>query len=180
MDEQSRNGVVPPEDLAAMLGQPTPEEEEGEAPPPEEQVGDDLIERPEPRQPTILPQMAAAAGRAGAITGGAARGLMEQLGTRIQAPAPPDDDLSDLFEGPDMDRDNDVYIKDVVTVSEEDVFGDGGADMSDILEVSEEDVMGDEEIWNGQGALVPEQRPRVALPRRSSPSPYSGLAGLQG
>jgi len=53
------------------------------------------------------------------------------------------DDLDDLFQAPSHE-DPDMKIDDVVSVSEEDVFGEGGEDMSDLLEVSDEDIMGEE------------------------------------
>lgn len=54
------------------------------------------------------------------------------------------DDLADLFKAPRKD-DPDIRTDDLTSVTDEDVFGDGGADMSDILEVSEAEVMGDDE-----------------------------------
>jgi len=121
----------------------------------------------------IVPKVEAAAER----TGRAARGLLSSIGQRIEAPGPPDDDLSDLFEGPDMDKDNDVYIKDLVTVSEEDVFGDGGEDMSDILEVTDEDIMGEEDPLGEEpsGGQAKTKYRRTSL-RRSVPA---GLSGMQ-
>ena len=137
----------------------------------------DLSFLEEEKKPSVSDVVAARATAAGQKVGTAARGLLGGIGERIEAPSPPSDDLSDLFEGPDMERDNDVYVKDLVSVEEEDVFGDGGADMSDILEVTEEDVMGEEDVEGYE--------PRASVPsrtvRRSSrpAPPPSGIAGVQ-
>ena len=135
------------------------------------------VEVPEMRRPSLAEAAAIRAAAAGERVGGAARGLLSGVGSRLEEPSPPSDDLSDLFEGPDMERDNDVYIKDVVSVEEEDVFGEGGSDMSDILEVTEEDVMGDEDV-EGYEPKAPAAN-RTA--RRSSrlALPPGGIAGIQ-
>lgn len=52
-------------------------------------------------------------------------------------------DLSDLFEVPHRE-DADIKSDDLVSLTEEDVFGEGGADMSDLTDVSKEDIMGEE------------------------------------
>jgi len=97
----------------------------------------------------------------------------EKIGSGLGSPAPPGDDISDLFEGP-QPEDNDVYVKDLVTVSEEDVFGDGGEDMSDLLEVDDADIMGEEEPEKPTTRrLVPQ---RSTITRRQPPS---GLAGMR-
>ena len=135
------------------------------------------MEVPGEEEPSFASRAAAKAGEAAERTGAAARRLLEGLGSKIESPAPPTDDLSDLFEGPDMDRDNDVYIKDLVTVDEEDVFGEGGEDMSDILEVTDEDVMGTED-WLGYG----EGKPSTLQARRPFlrvVPPPTGLAGVR-
>ena len=137
----------------------------------------DLSFLEEEKKPSVSDVVAARATAAGQKVGTAARGLLGGIGERIKEPAPPSDDISDLFEGPDMERDNDVYVKDLVTVEEEDVFGEGGEDMSDILEVTEEDVMGEEDVEGYE--------PRASVPsrtvRRSSrpTPPPSGIAGVQ-
>ena len=135
------------------------------------------IEVPEMGRPSIADVAAVRAAAIGEKVGGAARGLLAGVGARIESPSPPTDDLSDLFEGPDMERDNDVYIKDLVSVEEEDVFGDGGADMSDILEVTDEDVMGDEDIYgdDGRSARQPAQTTRRFSQRAIPPTGISGL-----
>ena len=136
----------------------------------------DLSFLEEEKKPSVSDVIAARAATAGQQVGTAARGLLGGIGERIETPSPPSDDLSDLFEGPDMERDNDVYVKDLVTVEEEDVFGEGGGDMSDILEVTEEDVMGEEDVEGYE--------PRASVPsrtvRRSSrpTPPPSGIAGV--
>jgi len=135
------------------------------------------IEVPEMGRPSIADVAAVRAAAIGEKVGGAARGLLAGVGARIESPSPPTDDLSDLFEGPDMERDNDVYIKDLVAVDEEDVFGTGGADMSDILEVTDEDVMGTEDVV-GDGVNLAAPRQAMRHPLRSIP-PTGSLSGLQ-
>ena len=152
------------------------EEEPNEA---EEQEQGSLegVETPEIRRPSFADVAAMRAAAAGQKAGTAARGLLGGIGERIEAPSPPSDDISDLFEGPDMERDNDVYIKDLVTVEEEDVFGEGGEDMSDILEVTDEDVMGEEDV---EGYEPKASVPSRTIRRSSRPTPPpSGLAGVQ-
>ena len=121
----------------------------------------------------VLAQKAAGAGRK---VGGAARGVLSGVGERITEPPPPGDDLSDLFEAPNMDTDNDVYVKDLVALDEEDTFGEGGADMSDILEVSEEDIMGTED-YIGDESLS--STPKRTVQRAAKPPVSSRLSGLQ-
>lgn len=153
-----------------------PEEELNEV---EEQEQGDLenVEVPEMGRPSFAEVAAIRAVAAGERVGGAARGLLGGVGAKIETPAPPGDDLSDLFEGPDMEKDNDVYVKDLVSVSEEDVFGEGGEDMSDILEVSEEDVMGEEDV-EGYEPKAPATSRVVRRFSRSTPPP-GGIAGIQ-
>lgn len=183
MPEEEREGLsaegvpiaLPPEQEAAfqeavaqaMAGEEEPVAEEPVAE--EEEVEEEAPTAP--ARPIILPQLVAAGGR----TGAAARALMEQIGQRLPDAGPPGDDLSDLFEGPDMEKDNDVYIKDLVTVEEEDVFGEGGEDMSDILEVTEEDVMGEEDPLGSEEVRGPVAR-RPTFRRTSRPA---GMRGLQ-
>jgi len=132
-------------------------------------------ETPERRTPVadVIAQKAAGAGRK---VGGAARGVLSGVGERITEPPPPGDDLSDLFEAPNMDTDNDVYVKDLVALDEEDTFGEGGADMSDILEVTEEDIMGDED-YIGDESLS--STPKRTVQRAAKPPVSSRLSGLQ-
>ena len=132
----------------------------------------------EEKKTPISDAIAAKAIAVGERTGGAARKLLGGIGERITEPAPPDDDLSDLFEGPNMETDNDVYIKDVVSVSEEDVFGEGGEEgLDEVLEVSEEDVMGDEDV-EGYEPEPPKARSAMRRPTRPA-TPPSGIAGIQ-
>ncbi len=169
----------------AQEGQEIPEEEVAV------EEGEDYADRPDidlsflegekkPSVPErIAPKVAEAAERAGTAT----HRVLARIGDKLEPSGPPSDDISDLFEGPDMERDNDVYIKDLVTISEEDVFGEGGADMSDLLEVDEVDVMGEEDYMGLEGPEQREQRPivqptRRLPPQRASPPP-SGIAGLQ-
>ena len=127
--------------------------------------------------PSLADRAAARAAILGAKTGQAAGGLLRGVGSQLGEPAPPEDDLSDLFEGPDMERDNDVYTKDLTTVTDEDVLGEGGEEgLDDVLEVSEEDVMGDED-YTGYGAG--RSTPRQPTRRISRAIPQGGLAGLQ-
>ena len=78
------------------------------------------------------------------------------------------DDLDDLFQAPSR-GDPDVRVDDVVAVSEEDVFGEGGEDMSDLLEVSDEDIMGED--W---GEPTPPPQPKRVVTRkvRRTSRPY--------
>ena len=143
----------------------------------QEQGGLENVETPEMGKPSFADIATMKAAAAGERIGGAARGLFGGIGSKLEEPAPPGDDLSDLFEGPDMERDNDVYIKDLVTVEEEDVFGEGGEDMSDILEVTDEDVMGDEDV---EGYEPKASVPSRTVRRSSRPTPPpSGIAGVQ-
>lgn len=199
--ETSTNGVVPPEELERMFGQPPPEEDESDTGETSEEEdtglpGDAPVPSPGPSIP--FEQIAAAAGALGARTGATAQGLLGKVGDRIDTPDAPGEDFSDLFEGPDMDTDNDVYIKDLVSIDEEDVFGTGGEDMSDILTVTEEDVMGpgdenmsellevdEASVLGVNGVLNGEQRREqqpAFVPRRpvSRPAPPAGLSGLRG
>ncbi|MBV6343496.1 hypothetical protein, partial [Candidatus Magnetobacterium casense] len=107
----------------------------------------------------------------------------------IEGPGPLNDDLSDLFEGPDMDRDNDVYIEDLVTVDEEDVFGDGGEDMSDLLDVPDDvldvpasvtsDVTDVTRLCVDRPCPAPGSRQVWRRPPRSAPPPGGMITGLQ-
>jgi len=143
----------------------------------QEQGGLENVETPEMGKPSFADIAAMKAAAAGERIGGAARGLFGGIGSKLEEPAPPGDDLSDLFEGPDMERDNDVYVKDLVTVEEEDVFGEGGEDMSDILEVTDEDVMGEEDV---EGYEPRASVPSRTIRRSSRPTlPPSGIAGVQ-
>ena len=143
----------------------------------QEQGGLENVETPEMGKPSFADIAAMKAAAAGERIGGAARGLFGGIGSKLEEPAPPGDDLSDLFEGPDMERDNDVYVKDLVTVEEEDVFGEGGEDMSDILEVTDEDVMGEEDV---EGYEPRASAPSRTVRRSSRPTPPpSGIAGVQ-
>ena len=113
----------------------------------------------------------ATAERAGGRVGAAARRLFEDVGGKLEEQEQDPNDISDLFEGPDMERDNDVYVKDLVTVDEEDVFGEGGADMSDLLEV-------DEEVEEPEPESHPPIRKPKYKPTRQQPLP-GGLTGLR-
>ena len=161
----------PEEENTAQQEEGTEEEQEQE----QEALSEEEV--PEMGRPSLADRAAAQAAILGSKTGQAARGLLSGVGSRLTEPAPPEDDLSDLFEGPDMERDNDVYIKDVVSVSEEDVFGEGGEEgLDEVLEVSEEDVMGDEDYTGyGAGHSTSKQSTR----RTSRPIPQGGLSGLQ-
>lgn len=162
---------------------------------PEEEVaveeGEDYGDRPEvdlsflegekkPSVPErIAPKVAEAAERAGTAT----HRVLAGIGAKLEPSGPPSDDISDLFEGPDMEKDNDVYIKDLVTLNEEDVFGEGGADMSDLLEVDEVDIMGEEDYMGLEGSEERERKliaqpTRRLLPQRTS-TPPTGISGLQ-
>ena len=154
----------------ATRGEPNEVEEQ-------ELGGLENVETPEMGRPSFADIAAMKAAAAGERIGGAARGLFGGIGSKLEEPAPPGDDLSDLFEGPNSETDNDVYVKDLVTVEEEDVFGEGGEDMSDILEVTEEDVMGEEDV---EGYEPRASAPSRTVRRSSRPTPPpSGIAGVQ-
>lgn len=147
-------------------------------------------DEPPPPRPSFLaslePKATAASERTGAAahrlvigTGSRMRPVLEGVGARLEEPTRQPDELSDLFERPNI-HDNDMETADLVELDEEDVFGDGGADMSDILEVDEEDIMGeedyiDEEEWQ------PKRRHTSSIKRRQPPSPPSaGVSGVLG
>ena len=153
--------------------------EEGTDEEPEDYGGNEPVDLSflEEKKTPISSVIAAKATAVGERTGGAARRLLGGIGERIAEPAPPDDDLSDLFEGPNMETDNDVYIKDVVSVSEEDVFGEGGEEgLDEVLEVTEEDVMGDEDVEGYEPKAPAVKR---AARRYPSTTPPGGIAGIQ-
>ncbi len=161
------------EELQKKLAEETSEEEEDLGD--NEPVGMELPEQ----GPSLADRVAMRAAALGEGAGRAAGGLLGGIGAKIESPTPPGDDLSDLFEGPDMDKDNDVYIEDLVTVEDEDVFGEGGADMSDILELDEEDVLGGvDEVLSLEEQHPAPGRQVLRRPPRQAPSP-SGMVGLQ-
>jgi hypothetical protein len=82
------------------------------------------------------------------------------------------DDMRDLFEVPSR-SDADMDTEDLTSVSEEDVFGEGGEDMSDLLNVSNEDVMGEDP--KPKTRLVKKYRRGL---RDYNPSP-PGLGGIR-
>jgi len=75
------------------------------------------------------------------------------------------DDLAGLFQAPSRD-DPDMRVDDLVSVSDEDIYGEGGEDMSDLTEVSAEDVMGED-----LGEPTPPPQPQRRLFRRTK-KPY--------
>lgn len=92
------------------------------------------------------------------------------------------DDLSDLFRVPSRE-DPDMKIDDLVNVSEEDVYGEGGADMSDLTEVSDEDIMGEENVPTPPPQPVPTRRIIRRVKRTSKPYqriPPTSMGGLRG
>ena len=70
------------------------------------------------------------------------------------------DDLDDLFKAPSRE-DPDMRVDDLVSVSEEDVFGEGGEDMSDLVDVSAEDIMGEDLV-----EPTPPPKPKRVVVRR--------------
>lgn len=171
-------GVVPAEQEVSLV-EGAPEVVEGEwREAPEEKI--EIVQEPRyavSNKETAAYKAGVAAGRAGRAAGG----LLAGIGAKLESTAPPaEDDLSDLFEGPDMSKDNDVYIDDLVAIDEEDVFGDGGSDMSDLLEVSDEDLeVGEDVLSLGEGCpgKQPTQRKqRVVVVRKA---PTGGLSGVQ-
>ena len=166
----------------------TPEELEGQALESAEEEGGSAAElaTAEPVEvgggrSVFIPRVEGLGRRAGELAGSALGGIGEAIGN----PPGPDDDLSDLFRGPDP-YDADVYCEDLVSIDEEDIFGEGGEDMSDILEVSEEDIFGEggEDMsdllgtGNGRNGRGSFKRPgrRLSLPGKV---PTSGISGMR-
>jgi hypothetical protein len=206
IDEQGRAMMVDDTGQAYPVGEPvegeTVEGEEGEEE--EEPIGQSAIPTLQAPAPSRLTATAQQAGEAlhqlGAQIGAGTQGLLARVGERIEPPsaepAPPGDNISDLFEGPDP-FDNDVYIKDLVSVPEEAVYGVGGQDMSDLLEVTDEDIEAREEdiadllevseediMGNGdpsQERPAPPTIPPSYRPRRAAQvvMPPAGLARMQ-
>lgn len=125
-------------------------------------------EREEPLSPELLDE--------GVMTEGA---TTEELAVRESSTLEANgDDLADMFEVPGRE-DLDIGFDDLVSVSEEDIFGEGGEDMSDILEVSPEDVMGEDLV-----KPTPSPQPKRGVIRRvrrvSRPNPpEAGMRGLR-
>ena len=166
-EEQPKRTIIrnPPPDMEFVL---TPEAEAAAAAAEaEEEPVEETPTRPS-RAEVAAYQAGQAAGRAGAGIGRFLGGIGAKIETGEQSNEV-SDDISDLFEGPDMERDNDVYTKDLTDVSEEDVFGEGGADMSDLLEVDEE--VEEPEPESHPPIRKPKYRPR----RRLSPETLRGL-----
>lgn len=149
-----------------------------------------------PRAASLAERLGTSIRSAGAAAGSGTRGLLARVGEAISPPPGPElpeDDVGDLFEGPDP-YDNDVYVKDLVKVDEEDVLGVGGEegladlvevgpddleaneeDLRDVLEVDESELLGTEEgeQVRARPAAQPGYRPRGPAP------PTTGLSGLQ-
>jgi len=81
-----------------------------------------------------------------------------------------------MFQTPTTE-DLDVGFDDLVTVSEEDIFGEGGEDMSDILEVSPEDIMGED---TAKPVLPPQPKRAIVRRIRRTSRPYSPESGMRG
>jgi len=91
------------------------------------------------------------------------------------------DDMGDLFKAPSPD-DEDMQTDDLTSVSEEDVFGDGGEDMSDILEVTSDDIMGEDDPWGDrEQQSQPKRRSirRAGKPYHRYVPPAPGMQGLR-
>jgi hypothetical protein len=158
-------GLLPAEQEVSLVeGVPEVVEGEWEEVPEEKVVQEPRIAISE--KETAAYKAGVAVGRAGGVAGK----VLSGIGAKLEASGPPGDDFSDLFRGPDMNKDNDVYIKDLVTVDEEDVYGPGGADMSDLLEV--------DDVLEGLKEEEPAKK-TVIVQRRKATPPSSGLAGLQ-
>ena len=79
-------------------------------------------------------------------------------------------------------EDADIKSDDLISLTEEDIFGEGGSDMSDLTEVSREDVMGEE------FPLTPSPAPprrmirrirRTSKPYRPHYTPPTSLQGMR-
>lgn len=86
------------------------------------------------------------------------------------------DDLAELFTTPNTE-DLDMGIDDLVTVTEEDVFGEGGEDMSDLVEVTPEDIMGEDFV---EPAPPPQPKRSVVRRVRRTSRQYPPEAGVRG
>lgn len=89
------------------------------------------------------------------------------------------DDLKDLFEAPHRD-DPDMRIDDLVTVSEEDVFGEGGEDMSDLVDVGPEEAMNEDSITPPAPPKPTQPRRRVVRKFKRTDRPYLPESGVRG
>lgn len=80
-------------------------------------------------------------------------------------------DLDDLFEVPDPEVDNDVYIDDLFEIDEDDLEYEPEDDLSDLTRVTNEDVMG----------VAPRPRPPQRFRRTGRPyyNPPSSLGGTR-
>jgi len=172
-EEQQNNPIIatPPPDMQFNL---TPEGEAELAAREEERQEEGQEERHDDEEKR---RAVAARARLEAVeqAGRQARALLGSIGTKLEeSQSPAGDDLSDLFEGPNPE-DNDIYIKDLVSVEEEDVMGDGDPEMRDLLEVDEEAIMGEEE---GPTEMHP-VRKAASKYVRVRRVPPTGLSGLQ-
>lgn len=93
----------------------------------------------------------------------------------VKEPAEEVDELRDLFQAP-LPTDSDIDSSDVTSVSEEDVFGEGGEDMSDLFDVDEEEVLGVEP----EQEVPPPQRYRLRQKPRSVRRREDGTTSMGG
>lgn len=169
--EQDGNTV----ELVASGNGASPYEEE--VPPeglaPEEEEEEEIVVVPV-QQPVPPPRVTAAASRAAGVAGGAVGAGLYRVGSAMDAPEEREDEFAGILDGPDKGPGGPADISDLVSVSEEDVFGEGGKDMSDLLEVSDADIMGEDEEEESAPVAQP-----VARPLRVRRAPPSGLSGMQ-
>lgn len=137
----------------------------------EEEEEEEVIE--EPTQPTFAQRVGQYGQKAGSAIGSGANVVIQRTSEEMYPEKPTgsgNDEMKDLFKAPDP-NDNDMKVDDVVEVTEEDVFGDGGADMSDITEVTDEDVMGEGDADMEDDVLAPEEEEDLSDLLSSEPLP---------
>lgn len=84
-----------------------------------------------------------------------------------------EDELAGLFEAP-KETDSDMETDDLLEVTEEDVFGEGGEDMSDLLDVKDEDIMG-EDFGKTKPQPKPVRKLRYTTRRYTPPTSLGGI-----
>lgn len=159
-DDGLDTGYAPPE--AEEIPESGAESESESEPLPDDSEPEPVIE---PR-----PSFAERAGGFTAKAGDVGASAFERAGEFVnpEPNAPPNNDMSDLFEVP-QENDNDMYIDDLFEVDDADIMGDDDPDMSDLTRVTQEDIMGP----------TPRKRRVIRNPRRPtrSPDPMSDSMG---
>ncbi len=111
--------------------------------------------------------------RAGTATGG----VLYKLGTELDSTVPKkrrSDDMADLLRGVSK-NDPEVDFSDIVSVSEEDVYGDGGADMSDLMGGEDGEAMDD--LFEVPDYMT--DVPAIVIPDSLTSVSRSDISGMQ-